>query len=89
MNVQVLADPFGWLLWASPALPGAVHDVRAARERGIVDALAQADIPCWADKGYRDAGGTVRTSCWGQWESLSIGQQAVNRSHAKNRALVE
>lgn len=25
MNVQALADPFGRLLWASPALPGAVH----------------------------------------------------------------
>ncbi len=39
VNVQVLADPFGRLLWASPALPGAVHDIRAAREQGIVDAL--------------------------------------------------
>ena len=29
MNVQVLADPAGHLLWASPALPGAVHDIRA------------------------------------------------------------
>ncbi|MFH9983566.1 transposase family protein [Streptomyces sp. NPDC017179] len=89
MNVQVLADPFGRLLWASPALPGAVHDVRAAREHGIVDALAEADIKCWADKGYRGAGGTVRTPCWGRWETLSTGQQAVNRSHAKIRALVE
>ncbi|MFJ7237646.1 IS5 family transposase [Streptomyces olivaceus] len=89
MNVQVLADPFGRLLWASPALPGAVHDVRAAREHGIVDALAKADITCWADKGYRGAGGTVRIPYWGRWEILSIGQQAVNRSHAKIRALVE
>ncbi|WP_329525598.1 IS5 family transposase [Streptomyces sp. NBC_01462] len=89
MNVQVLADPFGRLLWASPALPGAVHDVRAAREHGIVDALAGAGITCWADKGYRGAGGTVRTPCWGRWEALSTGQQAVNRSHAKIRALVE
>jgi hypothetical protein len=89
MNVQVLADPFGWLLWASPALPGAVHDVCAAREHSIVDALAEAGIACWADKGYRGAGGTVRTPCWGRWETLSTGQQAVNRSHAKIRALVE
>jgi hypothetical protein len=51
MNVQVLACPMGRLLWASPALPGAVHDVRAAREHGIVAALGAADIPCWADKG--------------------------------------
>jgi hypothetical protein len=46
MNVQVLTDPFGRLLWASPALPGAVHDIRAAREHGINDALAQAGVPC-------------------------------------------
>lgn len=26
---------------------------------------------------------------WGPWETLSAGQQAVNRSHAKIRALVE
>lgn len=76
MNVQVLADPFGRLLWTSPALPGAVHDVRAAREHGIVGALAEAGITCWADKGYRGAGSTVRIPCWGRWETLSAGQQA-------------
>jgi hypothetical protein len=89
MNLQVLTDPFGRLLWASPALPGAVHDVRAAREHGIVDALAAADITCWADKAYRGSGGNVRTPYWGRWETLSAGQKAVNRSHAKIRALVE
>jgi hypothetical protein len=31
MNVQVIADAFGRLLGASPALPGAVHDIKAAR----------------------------------------------------------
>jgi hypothetical protein len=46
MNVQVLADPAGRLLWASPAMPGAVHDTRAAREHGILDALTPADIRC-------------------------------------------
>ncbi|MBC7273016.1 IS5 family transposase [Streptomyces albogriseolus] len=89
MNVQVIADPFGRLLWASPALPGAVHDVRAAREHGIIDALDQAHIPCWADKGYQGARGTVRVPFRGRWETLSAGQQAVNRSQAKIRALVE
>ncbi len=44
MNVQVIADPKGRLLWASPALAGAVHDVRAAREHGVIDALARAGI---------------------------------------------
>jgi hypothetical protein len=89
MNVQILADPAGRLLWASPALPGAIHDVRAAREHGIVDVLTDAGITCWADKGYRGAGGTLRVPYWGRWENLSTNQQAVNRSHAKIRALVE
>lgn len=89
MNVQVITDPMGRLLWASPALPGAVHDVRAAREHGIVDALTHADVTCWAGKGYRGAGSTVRIPYWGRWDTLSAGQQAVNRSHAKIRSLVE
>lgn len=89
MNVQVLADPSGRLLWASPALPGAVHDVRAAREHGVITTLTEAGMTCWADKGYRGAGGTVRVPYWGRWDSLSTGQKAVNRSHAKIRALVE
>ena len=89
MNVQVIADPSGRLLWSSPALPGAIHDIRAAREHGIVDALTEAGVNCWADKGYQDAGGTVRVPYRGRWERLSTGQQAVNRSHAKIRALVK
>ncbi|MGW2770482.1 transposase family protein [Streptomyces sp. NPDC001275] len=89
MNVQVIADPSGRLLWASPALPGAVHDVRAAREHGIVDALAQVGVPCWAYKGYQGTGGTVRVPYRGRYEMLSTSQQAVNRSHAQIRALVE
>ncbi|MGP3953874.1 transposase family protein [Streptomyces sp. 7N604] len=89
MNVQVLADPFGRLLWASPTLPGAVHDIRAARIHGIVDALAKAAICCWADKGYQGAGGTVRVPYRGRWNKLSAGQRAVNVSHAKIRAVGE
>lgn len=89
MNVQILADPAGRLLWASPTLPGAVHDVRAARQHGIIDALAATGIDCWADKGYQGAGPAVRVPYRGRWEALSAGQQAVNRSQAKIRALAE
>ncbi|APY84545.1 IS5/IS1182 family transposase [Streptomyces alfalfae] len=89
MNVQGLADPSGWLLWTSPALPGAVHDVRTAHEHGVVRTLTDADITCWADKGYRGAGGTVRVPYRGRWETPSRGQKAVSRSHAEIRALVE
>ena len=61
MNVQVIADPAGRLVWASPALPGAVHDLTAARTHGIIDALTSAGVKTFADKGYQGAGGTVRT----------------------------
>jgi hypothetical protein len=48
MNIQVLTDPFGRLLWASPALPGATHDLTAARTHGIDGQLLQSDAaaPC-------------------------------------------
>jgi hypothetical protein len=39
VNIQVLADSRGRLLWASPALPRAIHDVRAARLHGVPAAL--------------------------------------------------
>ena len=39
VNVQVIADPAGRLVWISRALPGARHDMGAAREHGIIDAL--------------------------------------------------
>ncbi|MDT0310606.1 transposase family protein [Streptomyces sp. DSM 44917] len=89
MNVQILADPSGRLLWAWPALPGAIHDIKAARTHGLIDVLAGANLPCWADKAYRGTGGTVRVPYWARWERLSAGQQAHNRSHAKIRALGE
>ncbi len=89
MNVQVLADPAGRLLWTSPALPGSTHDLTAARAHGIVEALTAAGIPCWADKAYRGAGDPIRVPYRGRWHNLSPGQQAVNRSHAHIRALGE
>jgi hypothetical protein len=89
MNVQVITDPFGRLLGASPALPGAVHDIKAARTHGIIDALTAAGVRCWADKGYQGARGTVRVPYRGRWAKLSAGQKAVNLSHAKIRAVGE
>ncbi|MEU0188109.1 transposase family protein [Streptomyces sp. NPDC006207] len=89
MNVQAITDPFGRLLRASPALPGAVHDIKAARTHGIPAALTQAGVRCWADKAYQGAGGTVRVPYRGRWEELFAGQRAVNASHAKVRALGE
>ncbi len=56
VNVQVIADPAGRLVWISPALPGARHDMGAAREHGIIDALADAEIHAVADTAYQGAG---------------------------------
>ncbi|MCC8242690.1 transposase family protein [Saccharothrix luteola] len=89
MNAQVLADPAGRLLWTSPALPGSAHHLTAARAHGIVDALAGADIPRWADKAYQGAGGAIRVPYRGRWHNFSPGQQAVNRSHARTRGVGE
>jgi hypothetical protein len=91
VNVQVLADPAGRLIWASPALPGAVHDRTAARAVGLLDVLTSNNVATFADKGYQGAGGTVRTPFkrHATRPRLSHGQKAVNRAHARIRALGE
>ena len=81
MNVQVLTDPHGRLLWASPALPGSTHDLTAARTHGIVDVLADADIKCRADKSYQGAGRCVRVPFRGR--RLKRWQRRHNTTHAK------
>ncbi|MFE4424602.1 transposase family protein [Streptomyces sp. NPDC056817] len=88
MNVQVIADAVGRLVWASPALPGATHDLSAARAHGIIDALTSADVMTFADKGYQAAGGSVRTPFKRHryQPKLSRRQKAVNRAHARIRA---
>jgi hypothetical protein len=61
VNVQVIADAAGRLVWASPALPGSVHDLTAARTHGIIEALTSAEVMTFADKGYQGARGSVHT----------------------------
>lgn len=53
MNVQVLADVAGRLGWASPALPGVVHDLTVACAHGLIDALTGANVLTFADRGYQ------------------------------------
>ncbi|WP_327373066.1 transposase family protein [Streptomyces sp. NBC_01216] len=87
MNVQVLTDPFGRLLWASAALPGSTHDLTAARSHGIVDALAAAGLKCWADKAYQGAGRHIRVPFRGR--RLKRWKRRHNSSHAKIRCVGE
>ena len=53
--------------------PRAVGSLRVVRADGHMDAVR----------------GAVRTPRWAWWETLSTDQKAVNRTHAKIRALVE
>jgi hypothetical protein len=91
MNVQVIADPAGRLVWASPALPGARHDMGAASEHGILTALRDAGVKVIADNGYRGAGFEVPQRRrpadpeTGQRRRLSANQKAVNAAHARQR----
>jgi transposase len=91
MNVQVISDPAGRLVWASPALPGARHDMGAARDHGIIDALREAEVKVIADNGYRGSGFEVpqrrrpKDPETGERRRLSCNQKAVNSAHASQR----
>jgi hypothetical protein len=91
VNVQVIADPAGRLIWMSAALPGSVHDLTAARTHRIIDTLSGADVMTFADKAYQGARGSVRTPFKRHRyrPKLPTRQKAVNRSHARIRALGE
>ena len=93
LNVQVLADPAGRLIWISPPLPGARHDMGAAREHGIIDALNTAGISTIADTAYQGGGPAVRVPQrrrrldpdTGRYRRLSHSQKQVNTAHARQR----
>jgi DDE superfamily endonuclease len=84
MNLQVISSPHGEILWLSGPLPGAVHDLTAARIWGIVRELADAGLIVLADKGYIGAGQHVLTPYRGRNKPAS--QKAANSAHAKLRA---
>jgi hypothetical protein len=93
LNVQVIADPIGRLVWISPPLPGARHDLGAAREHRITDALSDGEIPAVADTAYQGAGPTVVVPQrrrrldpdTGRYRRLSRSQKEVNAAHARRR----
>ena len=96
VNVQVIADPVGRLVWISPVLPGARHDMGAAREHGIIDALTAAGIDAVADTAYQGGGPAIRVLQrrrrldvdGGRYRRLSRAQQEVNAAHARQRGPV-
>lgn len=59
LRALVLADrQVGWC--ASPALPGARHDMGAAREHGLIDGLNSGGIRTIADTAYQGGGEAIR-----------------------------
>lgn len=60
---------------------------RASRPQGIVEALTDAQLKCWADKAYQGAGGPVRVPFRGR--RLKSWKRRHNSSHAKIRCLGE
>ena len=83
MNLQVIATPEGDIVWVSGALPGSVHDLRAARIWGVLRALEAAGLLVLADKGYNGAGEPLLTPYKGRNKPEHL--KDANRSHARLR----
>jgi hypothetical protein len=77
MNLQVISAPDGEILWVSGPLPGAVHDLTAARIWGILAELAAAGLVVLADNGYAGAGDHVRTPYRGRGKPASQKEPTV------------
>ena len=84
MNLQVISAPDGEILWVSGPLPGAVHDLTAARIWGILRELAASGLIVLAEKGYAGAGEHVRIPYRGRGKPAS--QKDANRAHAQLRS---
>ncbi|MER5281444.1 transposase family protein [Streptomyces sp. NPDC002809] len=90
VNVQVVTDPAGQILWISPALPGRCHDLTAARTNRIIRICERQGVPILADRAYTGAGPWVTTGRRrppnGQ---LTPTERTANRALATSRAPVE
>jgi hypothetical protein len=71
----------------SGPLPGATHDLSAARIWGILRELAAAGLIVLADKGYHGAGQPLLTPYKGRGKPES--QKDANRAHARLRGVGE
>ena len=71
VNVQVVTDLTGRLLWISPALPSRTHDLTAARTHWIIRFCERQGVPILADRAYIGAG---------PWVTTRHGQRAVNEA---------
>jgi len=90
VNMQVVADPAGNLLWISPALPGRTHDLTAARTHRIIRICERQGVPVLADCAYIGAGPWVTTPIRRlPGRDLTTTQRTINRALSAARAPVE
>ncbi|MER6773118.1 transposase family protein [Streptomyces bacillaris] len=90
VNVQVVTDPAGEILWLSPALPGRTHDLTAARTHKILRICARQGVPILADMAYIGAGDWVTTARRRPPHGeLTLTEQTANRALSAARAPVE
>ncbi|MGW4724044.1 transposase family protein [Streptomyces sp. NPDC004291] len=64
MNMRVVTDPGGRLLWLSPALPGRTHDLTTARTHPIIRIIRireRQGVPIVADPAHQGAGPWLTT----------------------------
>jgi transposase len=90
VNVQVVTDPAGRLLWIPPTPPGRAHDLTAARTHRIIRTCERQGIPILADRAYLGASPWVTTPLRRPpGRDLTPTQQTVNRALSTARAPVE
>ncbi|MFI5998179.1 transposase family protein [Streptomyces sp. NPDC051362] len=90
VNVQVVKDPDGRLLWISPALPGRTHDLTAACTHRIIRICERQGVPVLADRASMGAGPWVTTPLRRPpGRGLTPTQQTVNRVLSAAQAPVE
>ncbi|WP_433401444.1 transposase family protein [Streptomyces sp. CA-146814] len=90
VNVQVVTDPVGKILWLSPALPGRTHDLTAARTHRIIRICERQGVPLLADRAYTGAGDWATTAKRRPpGGELTPTERTVNRALAAARAPVE
>lgn len=90
VNVQVVTDPMGRLLWLSPALPGRTHDLTAARTHRIIRICERQGVPLMADLAYQGAGPWLTTAVKRRpLQELTETQKTLNRAIARTRVPVE
>jgi hypothetical protein len=61
VNVRVVTDPAGEVLWISPVPPGRTHDLTAARAHRIIRICGRQDVAVLADRAHTGAGPHVTT----------------------------